>query len=111
MNSPRNRFIIVEVSGLPKASLAGSAATRPVLSKVQEDFFAITKGTVCRGGYIWFDEGNAPKRIRVEGSIYWDTEHWSDRNNAPNHHGPKILADRLNTVWEIHPITKIKEIK
>lgn len=103
-NAAGNRFIIVEIGGLPKSGTAINT-----LSKVQQDFFALIGGSVCSGGYIWFDEGNAPRKISVKGSIYWDTEHWSQAKNKPNHHGPDELEDRLTTVWEIHPITEIKE--
>ncbi len=105
INDPANRFIIVEISGLPSAP--GNART--VLSQAQTDFFAITEGAVCESGYFWFDDGNDPVKIKVTGSVYWDKEHWSTTNNRINAHGPTELRPRLTTVWELHPITGIQE--
>ena len=102
INASGNRFIIVEVGGLPKTGEA-----RANLAQVQKDFFDIIGGVVCSGGYIWFNKGKDPIPITVSGSIYWDTEHWSKAHNEIGKHGPDTLKPRLTTVWEIHPITAI----
>ena len=104
INASGNRFIIVEVGGLPKTGEA-----RANFSKVQKDFFDIIGGVVCSGGYIWFNKGKDPIPITVSGSIYWDTEHWSKAHNEIGKHGPDTLKSRLTTVWEIHPITAIRK--
>lgn len=106
-DDPDNRFMIVEVSGLP----VPSADSRSTLETVQNDFTTL-KGTpnTCSSGYIWFGDGNQPIKITVKGSVYWDTEHWNKNLGHIGAHGPASLADRLTTVWEIHPITKIKKL-
>lgn len=106
-DDPNNRFMIVEVSGLPSST----AASRATLETVQTDFKSL-KGTpnTCSSGYIWFGDGNQPVKIYVKGSVYWDTEHWNKNLGHIGAHGPASLGDRLTTVWEIHPITKIKKL-
>lgn len=105
-NDPKNRFMIVEISGLPEKT----GVTRTVLTKAQNNFFSIVGSKVCVSGYFWFGDGNDPIPITVSGSIYWDTEHWSTKNNAIGKHGPESLSKKLTTVWEIHPITYIKKL-
>ncbi len=106
-NDPNNRFMIVEVSGLP----APAADAHNTLETVQNDF-TILKATpnTCSSGYIWFGDGNQPIKISVKGSVYWDTEHWHKNLNKIGAHGPESLKDQLTTVWEIHPITKLKKL-
>ena len=107
INDPNNRFIIVEIGGLPEKQ--GDDRTK--LIEAQNEFFKIVGDAVCESGYFWFDDGNDPIPITVSGSIYWDIEHWSKKKESIGTHGPSELRDRLTTVWEIHPVTSFKELQ
>ena len=105
-NAANNRFFIVEISGLPHPGSTSYSA----LDLAHQNFFSLIGDTYCNGsGYFWFDNGNQPLRIKLKGSLYWDTEHWSTTHNAPYAHGPSEVQSRLTTVWEIHPVTFITE--
>lgn len=105
IDDPKNRFMIIEISGLPE-----TGEDRQLLKEVQNDFFSIIGDRICTGGYYWYDEGKSPIQITFSGSVYWDTEHWGKNTNEMGKHGPESLRDRLTTVWELHPVTMIKEI-
>jgi hypothetical protein len=95
-------YLTMELSGLPAAS-AKSRAALEAARKAFNTFFAKHFGGNLPGGsYDFYDP---PIRIQVEGSLFWDASHGAE--NAPRP-GPDSLRAKMPTVWEVHPISKIK---
>ena len=93
-------YMTMELSGLPPADLPSSAALKKVrtaFKKFFKDFF----GNELPG--TKYDFYDPPIRIDVEGSLFWDASHAT--GSRP---GPQSLRDDIPTVWEVHPIGRMK---
>ena len=94
--TPGQRFMNVEISGLPDEEDEPTAATMKALTSARAAFKA------------HFNLGNARKRkvvdppieVLVTGSAFWDAEHPPPRTVGPADFKPL-------SAWEIHPITEI----
>lgn len=93
-------YITMELSGLPPANLKSRQkleAARKAFKKFFDDVF---DGELPGTSYDFYDP---PIPITVEGSLFWDASHSS--GSRP---GPQSLRADIPTVWEVHPISKIK---
>jgi hypothetical protein len=88
------RFMNVEVSGLPI-----SGPDRDDIEAVREQFANALDGQTPGSSYDFYDP---PIPVRVVGSLFYDVDH------PPGQVGPQSLRDRLETSWEIHPITSFE---
>jgi hypothetical protein len=91
-DTPR-RFMNAEVSGLPTDD-----PPRTKLQGVRTSFSNIVDDNTPGLGYDFYDP---PIPVSVEGSLFWDATHATGSKPGPSKTKPK-------TIWEIHPITKIK---
>ena len=89
-----NRFMTVEVSGLPP-----SGKDRALLKTVRSQFEAIVQRRIPSSKYATF---SPPIKIRITGSLFFDGDH------AAGSIGP--AGHRPQTVWEIHPVAKIEAV-
>ena len=98
--SPTNfhEVMNVEVSALPKPANADSAGLREVRS-----LLLTLADKPPPGG---FAKMTPPKHVLLEGSLYFDGDHDAGGKKDP---GPSWAKPK--TVWEIHPVTKIKVLK
>jgi hypothetical protein len=85
----------VEVSALPKPANADSAKLR----ELRALFLALADKPPPGG----FAKMKPPKHVVLEGSLYFDGDHGAGGKKDP---GPAWAKPK--TVWEIHPVTKIK---
>ncbi len=93
-------YMTMELSGLPPAN----AKSRAALEKARDDFkkffakhFA---GNLPGKSYDFYDP---PIQVEIEGSLFFDANHAT--GSKP---GPQSLRPKMPTVWEVHPISKIK---
>lgn len=98
----KEMYMTMELSGLPPAD----AKSRPALEKARDEFkkffakhFA---GNLPGTSYDFYDP---PIRVEVEGSLFFDANHAT--GSKP---GPQSLRPNMPSVWEVHPISKIKLI-
>ena len=89
-------YMTMELSGLPSANSNSFDKL-----KAARDAFKVFFGDDLPG--LSYDFYDPPIPVRIEGSLFWDASHAS--GTRP---GPKSLKSRMPTVWEVHPITKIK---
>lgn len=94
------QYMTMELSGLPPAN----AKSREALEKARTDFkkffakhFA---GNLPGKSYDFYDP---PIEVQIEGSLFFDANHAT--GSKP---GPQSLRKDMPTVWEVHPISKIK---
>lgn len=93
-------YMTMELSGLAPADLPSAAAlkkARTAFKKFFKDFF---DNELPGSKYDFYDP---PIRIDVEGSLFWDASHAT--GSKP---GPQSLRDDIPTVWEVHPIGRMK---
>jgi hypothetical protein len=92
-------YMSMEVSGLPPTasqSFQELKAARDALKKIYHDLF----NTDLPGlGYQFPDP---PIPVEIEGSLFFDIAQGNGQKP-----GPKSLKDKMPTLWEVHPITKI----
>jgi hypothetical protein len=84
----------MEVSGLPSTSGSDIATLR----RVRRDFLSMCASTPPDGKFVKFAP---PIHATIEGSLFFDGEHTADQI-APAYH--------LRTTWEVHPISKMREL-
>ncbi|HYC59274.1 MAG TPA: hypothetical protein VEK79_06870 [Thermoanaerobaculia bacterium] len=93
-------YMTMELSGLPPAN----AKSRQALEKARTDFKKFfTKhfaGNLPGKSYDFYDP---PIEVQIEGSLFFDANHAT--GSKP---GPQSLRKDMPTVWEVHPISKIK---
>ncbi len=86
-------YMTMELSGLPART---SAAFAP-LDAARAAYKTFVQGDLPGAGYHHYDP---PIPIEVEGSLFFDIKHAHG-----THPGPAAL--RPDTIWEVHPISKI----
>lgn len=93
-------YMTMELSGLPpksSASFAKLSAARDAYKTFYDDNLG---GHLPGLKYAFYDP---PIAVTIEGSLFFDMSH--AKGQAP---GPPSLKSRMPTIWEVHPITKIK---
>lgn len=89
-------YMTVEVSGLP----SGNAASFPKL-KTARNAYKKFFGSALPGTRYVFPRPPVP--VLIEGSLFFDKIHATGQRP-----GPESLRSRMPTVWEVHPVSKIK---
>ncbi|MBZ5680278.1 MAG: hypothetical protein LAO24_09255 [Acidobacteriia bacterium] len=90
-------YMTMEISGLPPATSSAFAALNTARTAYKQ-FFG-TKNLPGAGYHFY----QPPIPVKVDGSLFFDATH--SKGQAP---GPPSLKSRMPTIWEIHPVTKIK---
>lgn len=93
-------YMTMELSGLPASNVKSFAALKAVRDAFKKFFDKFFDGNLPGKSYDFYDP---PIRIQVEGSLFWDVSHAS--GSRP---GPQSLRADIPTVWEVHPISKLK---
>ena len=88
-------YMTMEVSGLPP----GNTASFQVLKAVRDAYKKFFGGSLPGFGYEF---PRPPVPVLIEGSLFFDITH--AQGGRP---GPQSLRDKMPTIWEVHPITKI----
>ena len=96
-NATQEMYMTMELSGLPPA---GSPAFDP-LNNARTAYKQFFDRQHLPGAT--YDFYQPPIPIQVEGSLFFDASH--STGQAP---GPPSLKSRMPTIFEVHPITKIK---
>jgi hypothetical protein len=92
-------YMTMELSGLPpKSSL--SFATLKATRDAFKEFFKKKTGGKLPG--LTYDFYQPPIAVQIDGSLFFDITH-----AKPPHPGPPSLKNKMPTIWEVHPITKI----
>ena len=96
-NASQEMYMTMELSGLP---LANSPAFGPlnIARSAYNQFFGTQN--LPGAGYHFYQP---PIPVQIEGSLFFDASH--STGQAP---GPPSLKSRMPTIFEVHPITKIK---
>jgi hypothetical protein len=89
-------YMTMEVSGLPKVGTPAFAALNTTRTAYKQFFGANLPGA----GYHFYQP---PIPLQIDGSLFFDATH--STGQAP---GPPSLKSRMPTIFEIHPISKIK---
>jgi hypothetical protein len=89
-------YMTMEVSGLPAAGSPAFAALNTTRTAYKQFFGVNLPGA----GYHFYQP---PIPVQIDGSLFFDATH--STGQAP---GPPSLKSRMPTIFEIHPISKIK---
>ena len=90
-------YMTMEVSGLPPAGSPAFVALNTARTTYKQFFGA---ANLPGAGYHFYQP---PIPVQIDGSLFFDATH--STGQAP---GPPSLKSRMPTIWEVHPITKIK---
>lgn len=93
----KEMYMTMEISGLPPA---GSPAFAP-LSAARNAFKSFFGATNLAGAS--YDFYHPPIPVTIDGSLFFDASH--SKGQAP---GPPSLKSRMPTIFEVHPVSKIK---
>jgi hypothetical protein len=93
-------YMTMELSGLPPASSKSHAALKSARDAFKKFFAKFFANNLPGTSYDFYDP---PIRIQVEGSTFFDASH--AKGSKP---GPQSLRPKMPTVWEVHPISKMK---
>lgn len=96
-NAAQEMYMTMEVSGLPPAGSPPLIELNTVRT-AYEGFFGANN--LPGAGYHFY---HPPIPVQIDGSLFFDETHATGQ--AP---GPPSLKSRMPTIWEVHPITKIK---
>jgi hypothetical protein len=89
-------YMTMEVSGLPPKTSPAFGALNAARTAYKQFF-----GTNLPGaGYHFYQP---PIKVQVDGALFFDATH--SKGPAP---GPASLKSRMPTIFEVHPVTKIK---
>jgi hypothetical protein len=89
-----------KASGLPDPSKAPYSTTVKKLKSARNAFKKFFGSDVPQLGYDFY---NPPIPVEIEGALFFDRTHGTGQKP-----GPAKLRPFIRTVWEIHPISKIK---
>ena len=89
-------YMTMEISGLPLANSPAFAALNTARTAYKQFFGANLPGA----GYHFYQP---PIPVQIDGSLFFDATH--STGQAP---GPPSLKSRMPTIFEVHPVTKIK---
>jgi hypothetical protein len=90
-------YMTMEVSGLPPANSPAFGSLNTARTAYKQFFGA---KNLPGAGYHFYQP---PVPLQVDGSVFFDASH--STGQAP---GPPSLKSRMPTIFEVHPITKIK---
>jgi hypothetical protein len=90
-------YMTMEVSGLPPANSPAFGPLNTARTAYKQFFGA---KNLPGAGYHFYQP---PVPVQVDGSVFFDASH--STGQAP---GPPSLKSRMPTIFEVHPITKIK---
>jgi hypothetical protein len=93
-------YMTMELSGLPASNVKSFAALKAARDAFKKFFDKVFDGNLPGKSYDFYDP---PIRIQVEGSLFWDVNHAT--GGRP---GPQSLRPNIPTIWEVHPISKLK---
>jgi len=93
-------YMTMELAGLPPASAKSHEALKAARDAFKKFFAKFFANNLPGTSYDFYDP---PIRIQVEGSAFFDASH--AKGSKP---GPQSLRAKIPTVWELHPISKIK---
>jgi hypothetical protein len=93
-------YITMELSGLPPANMSSHAALKKARDAFKKYFADFFDGQLPGTRYDFYDP---PIRVQIEGPLFLDASHAT--GGRP---GPQSLRDDIPTVWEVHPIGKMK---
>ena len=96
-NAGQEMYMTMEISGLPPANSPAFAALNAARTAF-EQFFGTAN--LPGAGYHFYQP---PIPVVIEGSLFFDATH--STGQAP---GPPSLKSRMPTIWEVHPVSKIK---
>ena len=88
-------YMNMELSGLPPASSPHFAKLKEARDSFKKFFGNKLPGTK----YFYYDP---PVPVLIEGSLFFDMSHANGQQP-----GPQSLRDKIPTIWEVHPITKM----
>lgn len=89
-------YMTMEVSGLPPAGSPAFTALNTARTAYKQFFGANLPGA----GYHFYQP---PVPVQIDGSLFFDATH--STGQAP---GPPSLKSRMPTIFEVHPVAKIK---
>jgi len=95
-NAGQEMYMTMEVSGLPPANFPAFGALNTARTAYKQFFGANLPGA----GYHFYQP---PIPVQIDGSLFFDATH--STGQAP---GPPSLKSRMPTIFEVHPVTKIK---
>jgi hypothetical protein len=96
-NAQQESYMTMELSGLPPANSSAFGPLNTVRTAYKQ-FFGTQN--LPGAGYHFYQP---PIPVQVDGSLFFDASH--STGQAP---GPPSLKSRMPTIFEVHPITKIK---
>ena len=96
-NAGSEMYMNVEISGLPPANSNAFAKLKAARNAYKKYWGDRLPGT----SYDFYTE--SPRPVVIDGSLFWDASHATGQKP-----GPQRLRDKIPTIWEIHPITRIK---
>ena len=88
----------MELSGLPPQT----SPSFPQLKAARDSFKNIFKKLGGQMPGLTYDFYDPPIPVRIDGSLFFDMSH-----AKPPHPGPPSLKNKMPTIWEVHPISKI----
>ena len=89
-------YMTMELSGLPPSSSASFSKLKAARNAYKKFF-----GSALPGAKYVFPDPPVP--VLIEGSLFFDQTH--AKGSRP---GPQSLRNKMPTVWEVHPISKMK---
>jgi len=92
-------YMTMELSGLPPSSSASYKKLKAARDAFNKFFDENLGGNLPGHKYAFYDP---PISVQIEGSLFFDMSH--AKGLAP---GPKSLKNKMPTIWEVHPITKM----
>jgi len=93
-------YMTMELSGLPPANAKSHAKLKAARDAFKKFFAKFFQNNLPGTSYDFYDP---PIRIQVQGSTFFDASH--AKGSKP---GPQSLRAKMPTVWEVHPISKLK---
>lgn len=93
-------YMTMELSGLPASNVKSFAALKAARDAFKKFFDKVFDGNLPGKSYDFYDP---PIPIQVEGSLFWDVNH-----STGGRPGPQSLRPDMPTIWEVHPISKLK---
>ena len=95
-DADQEMYMTMELSGLPPAQ----SKSFKKLNAARNAYKKFFKNNMPGFGYEF---PNPPVPVEIEGSLFFDMNHAS--GSKP---GPKDLRPHMPTIWEVHPITRMK---
>jgi hypothetical protein len=98
-NATPETYMTMELSGLPPKTSPSFATLKAARDAFKKFFKTKAKGKLPG---LTYDFYHPPISVEIDGSLFFDMTH-----AKPPHPGPPSLKNKMPTIWEVHPITKI----